>query len=56
MMGNRLSQVAVPITAGLVAGVSGVAGVLVLTGAAFAATTAVVAGGGRSAVRAPDRP
>jgi MFS family permease len=54
MMGNRLSQVAVPMAAGLVAGVSGVAGVLVLTGAAFAATTAVMAGGNRTAAEAPD--
>ena len=52
MMGNRLGQVAVPITAGLIAGVAGVAGVLVLTGAAFGATTAIVAGDGRSGRRA----
>jgi MFS family permease len=54
MMGNRLSQVAVPITAGLLAGVSGVAGVLVLTGAALAATTAVMVGGNRTAAQATD--
>lgn len=45
MMGNRLGQVAVPIAAGLVAGVTGVAGVFAVTGLAVGVSAAVVAAG-----------
>jgi MFS family permease len=47
LMGNRVGQVAVPVTAGLVAGVTGIAGVIAITGLAVGlSTVAVVAGGG----------
>jgi MFS family permease len=44
MMGNRFGQVAVPVAAGLVAGVAGAGGVLALTGVAVGVSTALVAG------------
>lgn len=57
LMGNRVGQVAVPVSAGLVAGVAGVAGVIALTGIAVGLSTWVVvmSGVGGSTGHAPHR-